>query len=159
MDNELILIKLDDVRLSYHAEKLVKKGFHEIFCDLFRLLLRNFELSNEEELEILAIECYLLDKRDSLLPQMRRLKTEFPELYALHDSFFNEVLRTRNPEKMLFQRSKKLHKLNRKYGILADEDEEEPPEQQPIRREQPKVGRNDPCPCGSGKKYKRCCGA
>ena len=23
----------------------------------------------------------------------------------------------------------------------------------------PKVGRNDPCPCGSGKKYKRCCGA
>lgn len=27
-----------------------------------------------------------------------------------------------------------------------------------FRREQPKVGRNDPCPCGSGKKYKRCCG-
>jgi preprotein translocase subunit SecA len=22
-----------------------------------------------------------------------------------------------------------------------------------------KVGRNDPCPCGSGKKYKKCCGA
>ena len=22
----------------------------------------------------------------------------------------------------------------------------------------PKVGRNDPCPCGSGKKYKKCCG-
>ncbi|MEN9979902.1 MAG: preprotein translocase subunit SecA [candidate division WOR-3 bacterium] len=28
----------------------------------------------------------------------------------------------------------------------------------PIRRETPKVGRNDPCPCGSGKKYKHCCG-
>ena len=28
----------------------------------------------------------------------------------------------------------------------------------PIRREEPKVGRNDPCPCGSGKKYKQCCG-
>jgi len=26
-----------------------------------------------------------------------------------------------------------------------------------IRRESPKVGRNDPCPCGSGKKYKKCC--
>lgn len=26
------------------------------------------------------------------------------------------------------------------------------------KREEPKVGRNDPCPCGSGKKYKRCCG-
>lgn len=29
---------------------------------------------------------------------------------------------------------------------------------QPIRRDQPKVGRNDPCPCGSGKKYKKCHG-
>ena len=28
----------------------------------------------------------------------------------------------------------------------------------PVRREGPKVGRNDPCPCGSGKKYKQCCG-
>ena len=27
-----------------------------------------------------------------------------------------------------------------------------------IRREEPKVGRNDPCPCGSGKKFKQCCG-
>ena len=30
--------------------------------------------------------------------------------------------------------------------------------QETFRREQPKVGRNDPCPCGSGKKYKHCCG-
>lgn len=29
---------------------------------------------------------------------------------------------------------------------------------QPQVREAPKVGRNDPCPCGSGKKYKKCCG-
>ncbi len=30
---------------------------------------------------------------------------------------------------------------------------------QTIRRDEPKVGRNDPCPCGSGKKFKQCCGA
>ena len=28
----------------------------------------------------------------------------------------------------------------------------------PIVRSSPKVGRNEPCPCGSGKKYKHCCG-
>jgi len=28
----------------------------------------------------------------------------------------------------------------------------------PVRRSLPKVGRNEPCPCGSGKKYKNCCG-
>ena len=27
-----------------------------------------------------------------------------------------------------------------------------------VRREEPKIGRNDPCHCGSGKKYKKCCG-
>ena len=33
------------------------------------------------------------------------------------------------------------------------------PEGRPMRRHEPKVGRNDPCPCGSGKKYKKCHGA
>ena len=33
-----------------------------------------------------------------------------------------------------------------------------PQKAQPVRRSTPKVGRNDPCPCGSGKKYKQCCG-
>ncbi|MEP6593865.1 MAG: SEC-C metal-binding domain-containing protein, partial [Acidobacteriota bacterium] len=28
-----------------------------------------------------------------------------------------------------------------------------------VKRDEPKVGRNDPCPCGSGKKYKKCHGA
>jgi preprotein translocase subunit SecA len=37
----------------------------------------------------------------------------------------------------------------------ADSDDAE----RPSRRNEPKVGRNDPCPCGSGKKYKKCHGA
>jgi len=32
------------------------------------------------------------------------------------------------------------------------------PKQEQVRREGEKVGRNDPCPCGNGKKYKKCCG-
>ncbi len=30
--------------------------------------------------------------------------------------------------------------------------------EEPIVREEPRVGRNDVCPCGSGKKFKKCCG-
>ncbi len=33
----------------------------------------------------------------------------------------------------------------------------EPKKPETVRRQAPKVGRNDPCPCGSGKKYKNCC--
>lgn len=35
---------------------------------------------------------------------------------------------------------------------------QQPQKQQTVRHDAPKVGRNDPCPCGSGKKYKHCCG-
>jgi len=31
--------------------------------------------------------------------------------------------------------------------------------QAPVVRDTPKLGRNDPCGCGSGKKFKKCCGA
>jgi preprotein translocase subunit SecA len=34
----------------------------------------------------------------------------------------------------------------------------EPHKSEPVHRKDKKVGRNDPCPCGSGKKYKKCCG-
>jgi preprotein translocase subunit SecA len=33
-----------------------------------------------------------------------------------------------------------------------------PPVKKPVKREAEKIGRNSPCPCGSGKKYKKCCG-
>ena len=47
-------------------------------------------------------------------------------------------------------------------GSAVPEAAEAPPQPvspQPVTRAQPKIGRNDPCPCGSGKKYKQCHGA
>lgn len=43
-------------------------------------------------------------------------------------------------------------RLEEKYGFG-----DAPVAQQPVTRAAPKVGRNDPCPCGSGKKFKKCC--
>jgi uncharacterized protein YecA (UPF0149 family) len=42
--------------------------------------------------------------------------------------------------------------------MQAQQDATKPQKVETIRRAVPKVGRNDPCPCGSGKKYKKCCG-
>jgi hypothetical protein len=47
----------------------------------------------------------------------------------------------------------RLHDLDPVFS--AEEQEEPEPEPEPPPQ---KVGRNDPCPCGSGKKYKKCCG-
>jgi preprotein translocase subunit SecA len=44
-------------------------------------------------------------------------------------------------------------------GVFSPQRPVEPPEPvAPYVREQPKVGRNQPCPCGSGKKFKQCHG-
>ena len=44
---------------------------------------------------------------------------------------------------------------SKKATVIAGTEAEKKLE--PIRNLEPKVGRNDPCPCGSGKKYKSCC--
>jgi preprotein translocase subunit SecA len=49
------------------------------------------------------------------------------------------------------------------FGDDADEQEEifetrETVKQEPVKRLEPKIGRNDVCPCGSGKKFKSCHG-
>ncbi len=52
------------------------------------------------------------------------------------------------------QRRKKEQQMRLNKGPAGEEDKE----QQTVKREGDKVGRNDPCPCGSGKKYKKCHG-
>jgi preprotein translocase subunit SecA len=48
--------------------------------------------------------------------------------------------------------------LNELNELDADTDQNTPDTAKPVIRSTPKVGRNSPCPCGSGKKYKQCCG-
>ena len=61
------------------------------------------------------------------------------------------------------RRLEELNKLAEKQRLSHEEIDElhqdKPQSSQPLVRAQAKVGRNDPCPCGSGKKYKHCHGA
>lgn len=60
------------------------------------------------------------------------------------------------------RRRAEAEKIFEHKSASAVTDAEPAPEQaerpQTVQRQGPKVGRNDPCPCGSGKKYKQCCG-
>lgn len=46
--------------------------------------------------------------------------------------------------------------INTWAGYKDDDYNKENTKDEPCRTD-PKIGRNDPCPCGSGKKYKKCC--
>ncbi len=70
-----------------------------------------------------------------------------------------DEIREARPQPKADMRSLKVSKPNYVSGSTADEVEieDEPVKAQPVRA-MPKTGRNDPCPCGSGKKYKNCHG-
>ncbi len=67
--------------------------------------------------------------------------------------FFRVRIVNENEIDKLEQETKK----DQEMMFLAGEQGSEPPKKKPKKREFKKVGRNDPCPCGSGKKYKKCC--
>ena len=46
----------------------------------------------------------------------------------------------------------------REQNLVFSGGDEPEKKKQPVKRAAKKVGRNAPCPCGSGKKYKKCCG-
>ncbi|BAI79558.1 preprotein translocase, subunit A [Deferribacter desulfuricans SSM1] len=91
-------------------------------------------------------------KRESynlFMDMMNRISFEFVE-------FLSHVQVERDEELELKQEEKNIKEERR--DIFSDEQPKEE-KKKPIKRATPKVGRNDPCPCGSGKKYKKCCGA
>jgi uncharacterized protein YecA (UPF0149 family) len=45
-----------------------------------------------------------------------------------------------------------------KAGLPGADEPPLPPPVGPIHSEKKEISRNDPCPCGSGRKYKKCCG-
>ena len=62
-------------------------------------------------------------------------------------------------EALLVTMPYRLHQFWRDFNRQRNEATFGKPYQAPFQRDTAKTGRNDPCPCGSGKKYKKCCGA
>jgi preprotein translocase subunit SecA len=79
------------------------------------------------------------------------------------DMIFKVRLTADTEMESVYQISSMVHEQLSGYDHLAQDlaEEEGAGEMQKVQtivREMPKVGRNDPCPCGSGKKFKKCCG-
>ena len=101
------------------------------------------------------------------LVSLQRPGTSFANAYGLEDiadSFDTgdapEWHRFANPwafyePEQILQRQERW--LRESEWESASFDDEPPGAQEPFVRGQSKVGRNDPCPCGSGLKYKKCC--
>ncbi|AHK78267.1 preprotein translocase subunit SecA [Ectothiorhodospira haloalkaliphila] len=125
----------------------------------------------EYKKEAFAMFESLLDRiKHDVVSMLMRLQVRSPEDVAA----LEEQTRTTKPSKMQFQHAQPGSPLSEGdearggqggapqpvgSGAQAGKaDQGEEAQEQPYRREEPKLGRNDPCWCGSGKKYKHCHG-
>lgn len=112
--------------------------------------------------------CMIMEKED-ILKQAEILKQEYAFLYEKIEPFLRQLSDEKKigllKERLLkdYQRmypefeqgyfaEKYPQEMKRVFGISFYEGD------MPYVRTEKKIGRNDPCPCGSGKKYKQCCG-
>ncbi len=84
-------------------------------------------------------------------------KDGFELFNGLNERITEEVLMTLSRIQLMREKPPEMPKHKKRQMQLSHGDTDARPET--VKREGKKVGRNDPCPCGSGKKYKKCCGA
>ena len=133
------------------------KRIHGVLIDLTNCLFMDGEDKDEQR----QMEIYIIYNLPLLRPSIRVLMNEYPEFFKLDKAFYLDALNEKKEDflidKYIAVQKKLKHRL--KFYYDGDDEEEEYDDATPYKRESPKVGRNDPCPCGSGKKYKKCCGA
>ena len=120
------------IHLRAYANKNPKQEYKREAFELFEALLERLKQ------EVVRILSHLQIKRQDeaeFIEQKRREEAERQQLAFQH------------------AQASALPEAEQERGQQAEAP------QQPMVRDAPKVGRNDPCPCGSGKKYKQCCGA
>ncbi len=172
--NELIL---KDV-LALYEKKEAEIGSQELRHMERMFLLHTIDAKWKDHLYAMdqlkeGVGLRAFGQRDPLIEYKREGFRMFEEMYASISQDVAEVIFKLEPvtslrmpksvfaslpKKMVHQEVTSLSSQVTKEAVDIKEPAARQPSTAPIHNEGPKVGRNDPCPCGSGKKYKKCCG-
>ena len=114
----------------------------------------------DTDLRANALFAYALCARSEVSPaRIRSLLRRIDELAGGLSEEENEVVQIALDERLLLQGHKPVFNPDHGADHHHHHDHADATAAPPAPAKQAKVGRNDPCPCGSGKKYKKCCGA
>jgi preprotein translocase subunit SecA len=122
----------DGIGLRGYSQKDPKKEYKKEGFDLFGTMMQNIQANTGSKIFRVMIQ-----RQEEDVPELRAKQRQ---LRAVHPAA------GRGDDE------------SSAYGDAADGARVGGEKQQTVRRDKPKVGRNDPCPCGSGKKYKKCHG-
>lgn len=155
----------NQVREIYQSR--VREAGEEVFSNLERLLFLKIvdthwkdHLRNMDHLRE-GIGLRAVGQRDPLVEYQLEAFDMFQTMVSqIREDLLRYLLRVRVVVKKNNQRSAKpaASSLGKSSKKSAKGAEREPVKQQVVSSRSTKVGRNDPCPCGSGLKYKYCCG-
>ena len=96
-----------------------------------------------------------LEKEIDALPDMFKQQLKDPKV---KERFMN-IARRMEADGVNFKSIRQMKKWMKEHETeLRADGNPEQPHVETVVHEGPRIGRNDPCPCGSGKKYKKCCG-
>lgn len=155
--------ELYDVGVIYDRELgLYAVPFYETFCKIFEAE----DYKNIEGYE----ECVKFFLENDKLPAnlIKRVAAKYPNFMERVNEIMKSgftldgLLQQYKPqylEKKIFSPTSVLYKSKAFSNTLGIIEEEEELSELPEGIDFSNVGRNDPCPCGSGKKFKKCCGA
>ena len=162
-EKAVILSVLDEMRFTVDNR----------FCDAVKYCWEAFLNLDAEvydaRLAKLDTELCIIEEMPSVLAEFEIIEKEYPVLYEAMKDFINKLRQQSGLESFKDRLLKKyIQRLGGREGYyfelypqarkVSDRVVYENEEGIPFIRQNKKVGRNDPCPCGSGKKYKHCCG-
>lgn len=127
-------------------------------------------LPQTKKFALTDVQLCMVEERQEILEQAEIIRQEYPEFYEKLEDFIKRlqsegnVIRLKDSLLKTYRRlagdfslglyyEKYPQEKEKARGILISDGESE----EPYVRSGKKIGRNDPCPCGSGKKYKHCC--
>jgi preprotein translocase subunit SecA len=161
----LDLVHNDEQTLEEASQKKKILGEEKFYLVLRRLLLQNIDILWVEHLELMdhlrsSVRLRAYGQRDPLVEYKKEGLRYFKELeIAIQDSISSTIPKIQ--EGAFIQEEQKLKEIHKEAKEIGRDDSIKA---QPIKSNAPtndeggRIGRNDPCFCGSGKKYKKCHG-
>ena len=182
--NEDDIINLRVLKIIIAMGKLRRDiGIHEILVDLTAHLLEcdiNRSNNKNQSIERNGMEAYIVIHLKEMRTYIKNLRNNYPDYFDLNRKFYMDCLDPKKERELNNKHKAFVNMIEEDlvpdqffpedpddweeddndylFDVLGDIFDEDFHDIQPYVREAPKVGRNDICPCGSGKKYKRCCG-
>jgi preprotein translocase subunit SecA len=137
----------EGIGLQGYGQKDPKKEYKRIGFDMFREMMDRIQANTVTKLFRVQIQ-----REEDQVPQLHHKERQMEEHGVANKS------EDETAEPKAAAQPKRGGRGRGAQAAKAGPGDGDGAKAEPVRRDRPKVGRNDPCPCGSGKKYKKCHG-